>query len=67
MKRKLYRTGRVVSVLLGAAGVAAGMVVGWLTPPLSGGSIAALFLIALGGLVWIRLLWLRDRRAGTRS
>ena len=67
MKRKLYSTGPLVSVLLGVAGVAAGMAVGMLTPPLSGGTIAALALVALGGSIWLRLLWLRDRRAGTRS
>ena len=67
MKRKLYRTGPLVSVLLGTAGVSAGMAVGMLTPPLSGGTIAALFLIALGGLIWLRLLWLHERRAGMRS
>lgn len=66
MKRRLYRTGPLVSVLLGAAGVSAGVAVGMLTPRFSGGTIAALALVALGGLVWIRLLWLRDRRAGTR-
>ncbi len=67
MKHQLYRTGPLVSVLFGAAGVSAGMAVGMLTPPLSGGTIAALVLVAIGGSIWLRLLWLRERRAGVRS
>lgn len=53
---------RAVLVVLCLYLVVAGVVLAWTTPPLSGGTIAAVGLIGLGGGVIVRIRHVQIRR-----
>lgn len=62
MKRRLARTGPWLSVAVSAFGVAAAFPVALSTPPLSGGTLAALLMVAVFGSIALRVVHIAERR-----
>lgn len=62
MKRRLARTGPWLSVAVSAFGVAAAFPVALSTPPLSGGTLAALLMVAAFGSIALRVLHIAERK-----
>lgn len=67
MKQFLARTGPAVSIAVAVAGVSAGMYVGMITPPFSGGTLAGLALVALFGAIALRVIHVENGKQGVRS
>lgn len=62
MSRRLARTGPWLSVAVSAAGVAAAFPVALSTPPLSGGTLAALLMVAVFGSIALRVVHVAERK-----
>lgn len=62
MKQLLARTGPALSIAVAVAGVTAGMYVGLVTPPISGGTLAGLGLVAAFGAIALRVIHVANRK-----
>jgi len=67
MKKLLARTGPAMSIAVAVAGVSAGMYVGMITPPFSGGTLAGLGLVALFGAIALRVIHVENSKQGVKS
>lgn len=62
MNRHLARTGPWLSVAVSVLGVAAAFPVALSTPPLSGGTLAALLMVAAFGSIGLRVIHVKSRQ-----
>lgn len=62
MNKLIARTGLALSIVVAVAGVSAGMYVGMVTPPLSGGTLAGLGLVAAFGAIALRVIHVASRK-----
>lgn len=67
MNRLLARTGPWLSVAVSVLGVAAALPVALLTPPLSGGTIAALLMVAAFGSIGLRVIHVKNRQRAAQA
>lgn len=67
LRRILPRKGIWISTMVAAVGVSTGVYVAMVTPPLSGGTLAGLGLVAAFGLIAVRVIHVANRKQGATS